>query len=59
MPIVHAMIGLTTWAVTLLGLERWQRHSRRESQAESGVPGVGDQAEAWLRTQERPGGRVE
>jgi hypothetical protein len=56
MPVVHALIGLTSWAVVILGLERWQRHRGSASQPEAGATGVGDEAEAWLRAQDHPGG---
>jgi hypothetical protein len=54
MPLVHALIGLTSWAVVLLGLERWHRHSGRDRQ--TGVSEVADEAEEWLRAQDSSDG---
>jgi len=53
-PIVHALIGLTTWAVVLFALERWQRHGARTTSSEPGPFGVAEEAEEWLQTQNQP-----
>jgi hypothetical protein len=61
-PIVHAVAGLTVWA-GILGLHGvWERYCLRHPRvADRLLPPepnwIGDEAEEWLRRQDRPAGQ--